>query len=312
VAVLLVRFGPAFEIWWEFSAVRALGWTFGVFAGIVILGAVIWFARYSPWAEKYPNPLETRVVVSEPVASRRKKELQQKEREKAQKPPADEPRFEHPKVADKPPFPKAVVAERSFNLGNLDVGEERKHTFRIENKGDAPLVLVSESGMQDRGQWRREIPPGSSTELELGLRSLESSPTFSKRTKVWTNDPKSPEIQFELSGRVLADFRVEPSDEWRVRIMGNEDGKITGKIGSEQEESFRIVSVETDSRLVTVEYRPLNADELHEARLKSGYALNVTVSKDIPEGVFHTDLKIKTTLKKGETINVGLTALQLR
>jgi hypothetical protein len=256
--------------------------------------------------------LEAVVVVSEPVASRRKKEAQLNERQNAQKPPADEPRFERPKVAVKPPFPKAVVPARSFDLGSVDVGEERKHAFRIENKGEGRLILASEFGTQGRPLWHREVPPGGSTELELSLRSLESSPTFAKRTTVWTNDPKMPEIQFELVGRVLADFRVEPRDEWRVRITGDQDGKVTGKIGSEREESFRIVSVETDNRLVTVDYRPLNAEELHQAQLKSGYAFNVTVSKEIPEGVFHTELKIHTTLKNGETISVGLTALQLR
>lgn len=296
----------------EFSAVRALGWIIGVLSGIAIISAIVWFGRYSPWAEKHPSRLETVVVVSEPVASRRKKEAQLKERQSAQKPPADEPRFERPKVVDKPPFPKAVVPARSFDLGSVDVGEERKHAFRIENKGEGRLVLASEFGTQGLPPWHREVPPGGSTEVELSLRSLDSSPSFAKRTTVWTNDPKMPEIQFELVGRVLADFRVEPRDEWRVRITGDQDGKVTGKIGSEREESFRIASVVTESRLVKVDYRPLNADELRQAQLKSGYAFNVTVSKEIPEGVFHTELKIQTTLKKGETISVGLTALQLR
>ena len=38
--------------------------------------------------------------------------------------------------------PNAVVPETSFDFGAVHEGEDVRHLFVIENKGDAPLVLL--------------------------------------------------------------------------------------------------------------------------------------------------------------------------
>jgi hypothetical protein len=45
--------------------------------------------------------------------------------------------------------------------------------------------------------------------------------------------------------------------------------------------------------------------------MQSGYAVAMTVNKALPIGIFNSKLKIRTTLKKGATIDIDLTALQL-
>ncbi len=292
---------------------RIAGSIVGILAAAVIISTVVWFERYSPWAEKYPDPRISRVGLSEPVSLRKKVEANSKDQPIDQEKPAAGPQSGRPPIADKPPFPKAVVTERTYNFGTVEVGEERKHAFRIENKGEGRLLFTS--SLYDHGSppKQREIPPGGFADIDVSFRLTEPTPLFAKRATIWTNDPKLPDIQFEIDARPVAQVRVEPSDEWKVpAITGNQDGKFTGKIGSDLEGSFRIVSIESTSKFVKADYRPLNANELRQERMQSGYALNVTVNKDIPEGMFQSELKIHTTLKKGETINIRLTALQLR
>ena len=47
-----------------------------------------------------------------------------------------------PQIAEKGPFPKAVVGNDVYGFGRMSINEEKKHTFRIENKGQVPLVLA--------------------------------------------------------------------------------------------------------------------------------------------------------------------------
>jgi hypothetical protein len=216
-----------------------------------------------------------------------------------------------PALATKAPFPKAVVGETVHDFGTLEVLQEGKHRFRIENKGEGPLSLAvaSSTGLP----WKREVAPGQSTEYEMIWRSFEPSANFAKTATIWTNDPKRPEVELKVQGRILAPIRVEPKGDWSVKTMkGDKDGKFAGIIGSETESSFQIVSIDRSSMEVKVETRPLTADELRHEGMKSGYALDVTVDKNIPDGVFQADLKVTTTIKGNETVGVRVMALQLR
>jgi hypothetical protein len=292
--------------------VRIVGPIIGILAGIAVLGGLVWYTRYAPWVPQPPNPRIANVGLSEPIAARMKREAEAKakEREAQAKAPAErEPG--RPALATKAPFPKAVVSETVHEFGTQQVLDQGKHPFRIENRGEGPLLLATplSTGLP----WKREVAPGQSTEYDMTWRSFEPSADFAKTATIWTNDPKLPEVQLKVHGRILAPLRVEPNGEWSLKSMkGDHDGKFTGIVGSETESSFQIVKIERSSTNVNVDTRPLTADELRRDGLKSGYAVNVTVSKEIPDGVFQADLKLTTTLKGNETVTVRVTALQLR
>jgi hypothetical protein len=286
----------------------------GILVGILGISVLLWYERYSPWAEKYPDPRIARVVLSEPVAGRKAREAREARQERPNSQHVAEkasPQAERPPRA-KPPFPQAVVAERIYHFGTLEVGKEQIHAFRIENKGKGPLILIKAPAL-DIPPWKREVPPGGSVDFDVHFRPTESTPHFTQRTILWTNDPQQPDIQFEVDGRLIAPVRIEPASEWNVPTMrGDKDGKFTGRIGSDTEASFRIVSVESPNSFVTVAHRPLTPGELSRDGMRSGYTFDVTLSKDIPEGVFQSELTIHTTLPQGETIKVKVTSLQLR
>jgi hypothetical protein len=292
--------------------VRIVGAIFGILAGIAVLGGIVWYSRYAPWVPQPPNPRLARVGLSEPVAVRMKREAEARAKEQQEQggaPAEREPG--RPALASKAPFPKAVVGATVHDFGTLEVLQEGKHRFRIENKGEGPLSLAV--ALSTGLPWKREVAPGQSTEYEMSWRSFEPSANFAKTATIWTSDPKLPEVQLKIQGRILAPVRIEPKGDWSLKTMkGDKDGKFTGMIGSETESSFQIVSIDRSTPQVKVETRPLTADELRHEGMKSGYALNVTVDKDIPDGVFQADLKVTTTLNGNETVGVRVMALQLR
>lgn len=284
----------------------------GIVAAVVLIAAVVWLGRYAPWVPKPADPLESRVQLSEPVKVRMQKEAKRKAEHKDEKPSNDVVQAGRPPLADKPPFPKAVVGDRGFDLGTVDAGETKSHSFRIDNKGEGRLILTSGFSSDAAQQWRKEVEPGGSIGVEVSLNPDGSTPTDSFTRTIWTNDPKLPEIDFRVQAKVIKQVRIEPEHEWKVRITGDQDGKFTGKIVSNLEGGFKILSIESDNRNVKAVSRPLDQGELKTEGMRNGYAIDLTVNKDIPLGVFESQLTIHTTLKKFETIDIKVTALQLR
>ncbi len=178
----------------------------GIVAAVVLIAAVVWLGRYAPWVEKPPDPLESRVVLSEPVRVRREKEAKRKVEHKAEDLASvdlqiAEPQAGRPPLADKPPFPKVVVADKSFDVGTVDAGETRAHSFRIENKGEGPLILTSGWSRDAAQQWRKEVPPGGSTEVEVSINPDGSLPTDSFTRTIWTQRSQDARDRTACSGQ---------------------------------------------------------------------------------------------------------------
>jgi Protein of unknown function (DUF1573) len=300
--------------------VRLPGSIAGILAAVVLIGGIVWLQRYAPWVEQPPDPREARVVLSEPVRVRQEKDAKRQAEhkdEKASNEVSQPKRF--PPLADKPPYPTAVVPEKDFDLGTVEARESHAHKFQVENRGEGPLILTSGRDMRDelpgsynQPPWRKEVPPGKSTEVEVGIFPDGSTPTESSSFTVFTNDPKLPEFTLRVQAKGIRHVRIEPEREWKLRITGDQDGKFTGKIVSDREAGFKILSIESNNRSVKAVSRPLDASELQKDGMRNGYAIELTVNKDIPLGVFESQLTINTTLKKFETIDIKVTALQLR
>ena len=184
----------------ELGVVRIVGPILGILAGIAVLGGIVWYSRYAPWVPQPPNPRIANVGLSEPVSVRMQREAEAKakaEAEQAKAPAEREPG--RPALATKAPFPKAVVGETVHDFGTLEVLQEGKHRFRVENKGEGPLSLAV--ALSTGLPWKREVAPGQSTEYEMTWRSFEPSANFAKTATIWTSDPKLPEVQLKVQGR---------------------------------------------------------------------------------------------------------------
>jgi len=214
-------------------------------------------------------------------------------------------------LVEKPPFPKAVTSERAFNFRRMAVGEGRQHTFRIENQGAAPLAIgrgPTECKCTISSISRYEIPPGASADVDIRWTPRETDAAFEKTAVVWTNDPKSPLIRFEITGQVLPHLTVTPATWNAGPVTDTHVGRATGTITSEFDEKLQILSVEPTDPNVQVSYKSIPRGELSRRTMRSGYEFAVTVGAGIPIGRFRSGLKIHTNLEEHKTVDVEITA----
>jgi hypothetical protein len=289
---------------------RRLAIPFGILVAIAVVSTTIWSARYAPWVRQQP-------VAENPIVGRLREMRQGADRQAGRKPaptsdtagrtdPGVEPR---PLVADKPPFPKAVIAEKVFEFGRMGTDEQRKHVFRIENKGQAPLVIAkgpTECKCTLSTLANHQIPPGASTEIEVEWTARAPDRLFDKTAIIWTNDPASPEIHLEVAGRVVAPLEVVPRAWNASTVTNDEDGIARGEILSETGD-FKVVSIEPLDPNIKIKFQSLSPGELKRRNLPAGYDFTVTVGKNLRLGHFRSLFKIVTSLPGKQAVEVELT-----
>lgn len=105
--------------------------------------------------------------------------------------------------------PELFVAEPTVDLGTIKEGEDAKHTFVIENRGDEALeikgVKASCACTVPKGlrPEQRIIPPGQSIELPVEFKSKNRPGKTRSRVTIKSNDPKKP--TFDVSMTVTVD-----------------------------------------------------------------------------------------------------------
>jgi hypothetical protein len=288
---------------------RVVGAVLGVVLGVGALAGTIWVARYSPWVDQPPHGSLTKVgqqaPVPPPVAEG-----------KADKSPHPAPKQEEkpgpvrPRVADKAPFPKVATAERVFEFGAMGVNEERKHSFKIRNKGEGPLELevgpctckCTLSGLS-----KKKVPPGESVDVELTWKPIEVASNFAQQCTIWTSDPDSPDVMFKVYGEVAQKYHVVPEKAWHAgHVTDAQDGSTTAQIYSSVEK-FAIKSVDSGSPHVKVTFVPLDMIQLMSLKVKAGYEFKINVDRGVAMGQFRVPVHIHTTLEGNRTIEIDVT-----
>lgn len=279
---------------------RILGALLGTVLGVGALAGLIWAARYAPWVE--PIEHHRSIIGSDFTPSR-----------EAPPPPHPEDKTEtkpRPALADKPPFPKVAPGERVHEFGSMAVNEEKKHSFRIRNKGEGPLQLeVGPSTCKCTvGSLSKKIVlPGEAVNVELTWRAKEVSQNFAQSATIWTSDPDTPDLQFKVYGKVVEKYVVIPEKAWHVgHVTDVQEGVITAQVAS-MLERFKITKVDSDNPNVKVSFVPLDAVTLMSLHGKAGYQFTVKVGRDMAMGEFRVPVRIHTTLEGSKTIQVDVT-----
>jgi hypothetical protein len=283
---------------------------------VIVMGAfcgTVWIARYSPWAPKYERKKMRWEAGAEAAAAIIKRnddikagKVPPPETKKGEEPLVD-PR---PVIADKGPFPKAVSGQRTFEFKNMAVDEHQQHKFTIENKGEASLKL-------GRGPTtckctistlaKDDIPPGGSADIEMSWTPREAKDNFDQTATIWTNDPESPEMRFKVMGKVVKQFVMEPEHTWVVGpVTDIVEGKTSGRIASQLDRNFDILSIESMNPAIKTEVVPLKPAILTREGYMAGYDVKVTVGQDMPMGHFKSRLRIHTNLEGDKIIDVEI------
>ena len=217
-----------------------------------------------------------------------------------------------PPIAKQAPFPKlAANARTGYEFGTMMVNTEGRHTWRIENKGEGPLLIAKgpvECSCLVSSLSAREIPPGGFAEIELTWKPPAPDSEFSKSAIFWTNDPKWELLRFSVYGRVPPPAVIAPG-KWNAGVVTDErEGKAVGTLTSEVYDQFKVVSAQPSDPNVRVVFKPIAKDVLKRAGIRGGYEFTATVGKGIQLGPWRSMVRIFTTLKEANPIEVELTA----
>ena len=276
---------------------------------ICAITATIWLARYAPWvAPSRPN--DPRIVRRMRAAQAVKKlnaGMVPEALDKSLTGTVDAP----PPVATQAPFPKVETGRTVHDFGTLLVNTEGRHTFRIENKGEGPLLIAKgpvECSCVVSSLSAHEVPPGEFAEVELTWKPPAADSEFHKSAIFWTNDPQRVQVRFSVEGRVPPAAVIAPG-RWSAGIVTDQrEGTAVGTLTSEVYEQFKIVSVKPTDPNVQVVFKPIAKDLLQRAGIRGGYEFTATVGKGIQLGPWRSLLRIFTTLKEANPIEVELTA----
>jgi hypothetical protein len=153
----------------------------------------------------------------------------------------------------------AIEGKDTLDFGSFPANVRQSGTFKILNKGDAPLKIISlrkTCGCSSVKVDKQEIKPGDSAILTAEVVPDSISGLFSKNIYVESNDPKQRFLQLNFTGKAIALLTVYPKN---FHYMG------TLTAGKEYEYKFRI-NTEQDGVKLAVDN--LSANFMVDVKLK--------------------------------------------
>ena len=144
--------------------------------------------------------------------------------------------------------PKAQVLETTYDFG--EVFEDRKltHTFDIKNIGDALLEIkdIDSDCACTAADSDRRIPPGGLGRITLTIAPYSVLRQFTKKTKVFFNDPDHPQVVLTMKGVAKPFIEIQPSHIIRFRGKPGEELRSQVRFTSHLPGSFEITKFKTN------------------------------------------------------------------
>jgi hypothetical protein len=169
--------------------------------------------------------------------------------------------------------PKAQVPETTFDFGEVFEDLKLTHTFDIKNIGDALLEIkdIDSDCACTAADSDRRIPPGGQGRITLTIAPYSVLRQFTKKTKVFFNDPDHPQVVLTLQGYGKPFIEIQPSHIIRFR----------GKPGEELRDQVRFIS-----------HLPGHW-EIKEARTNIPDAIEVKVKAEEPGRIYVVEVRNK-------------------
>ena len=111
-------------------------------------------------------------------------------------------------------LPKIVVPEATFHFEPILQGTIVKHDFKIQNAGDAELVIhkvVPGCGCTATKISSKNIPPGGESVISAEFNSAGFIGRKIRTISVETNDPRMPIVDLTIEGLINSEISVEPN-----------------------------------------------------------------------------------------------------
>ncbi|MEZ6032175.1 MAG: DUF1573 domain-containing protein [Planctomycetaceae bacterium] len=211
------------------------------------------------------------------------------------------------------PWPTAVAEKTHFNFGRMAVNSENQHTFVIRNDGDADLLLKTGKSTCKCTTFAVDstvVEPGEQTQLVIRWKAGEvAEREFHHGGDVYTNDPKSPQINFGVNGAIEMPVEILPNI-WNIgRVNQDMTGTLRAAIGSKLTDQFELHPVASPSGKVSVKLTPMSPAERAPNGWLKAYRVDVEVAADIPPGKFDEEVRFNISgIEDLEFVRASLSA----
>jgi len=144
--------------------------------------------------------------------------------------------------------PKAQVPETTYDFGEVFEDRKLSHTFDIRNIGDALLEIkdIDSDCACTAADSDRRIPPGGLGRITLTIAPYSVLRQFTKKTKVFFNDPDHPQVVLTLQGYGKPFIEIQPSHIIRFRGKPGEDLSSQVRFTSHLPGNFEITEFKTN------------------------------------------------------------------
>jgi hypothetical protein len=207
------------------------------------------------------------------------------------------------------PWPRVVVDQAQFRFGQLFEGEEATVSTRIENRGEAPLLLAPGKAVCDCDFVDfplAPIPVGEAADVQITWRPRPGSESFEKFVLINTNDPEQPEVRLAILGSALQAILKSPQDDWEIpEVFENRPTEFVGSLMSPLREDFSIESIDPGDAPLDVRVERVARVSVDSPQGdRPGNRLIITLRPEMPRGPFRYPIRVVTNIPplKGQTL----------
>ena len=177
-------------------------------------------------------------------------------------------------------------------------GEVVERVFKIVNVGDAELEISdikADCGCTVVEPERKILAPTEESKIKVTFNSAGFVGRKTKSVRVYTNDPYKRSVSLTLTGEVQQEIDTKPRRVFFDTISRGSDLKKTVKINLNSNSDIEVLDIVSKEEAILVEK-------------VSDLEFNISLSEEVPFGIFRGHVAIRTNSKRNPVLNVPVFA----
>ena len=175
------------------------------------------------------------------------------------------------------PSPRIEFEPAELDLGGTYAGQAARGSFKIWNRGDAPLVIsrirkTCGCMVVALREEQKTIMPGTYTTVEVGLKpgGSKHNSVFKKSVYVLSNDPENPRAGYSIFTTLLLPVVVQPANIAFEDVEPGETVRQRITLRSTTDKEFAISALELPDGPISAKFEKGFRAKFHEVELVVG------------------------------------------
>jgi hypothetical protein len=204
--------------------------------------------------------------------------------------------------------PVLVASETIHDAGRVRRGEPVEAVFRIENRGDADLVIksVDPSCGCTVASFDKKLAPGASGEVRARVDTADYAGPITKAVTVLSNDPANPRLVLTIRADVQADVSMAPTYARLLQVQSLEPAKAEVRLWCDDGTPLEVRGVRSPETWIQAAARRAEGSEVDATRPQPQWIVSVTLGADAPLGPLGSSVEIDTNHPRQPKVELPL------